>query len=128
MGPTVFPEAEFLDEIQTKLLRVFLHAIHSHLYGFAFRFYFFKLTQPLTVSRVQLLYTAKEKGRKPYRKPYPLPYGLRNPYRNLKPENFQDNAQKQKPQRHCTFMNPASGLFFLFLNTPTYSQPPSNNN
>jgi hypothetical protein len=36
-------------------------------------FYFFKLTQPLTVS-------VKEKGGKPDRKPYPLSYGLGNPY------------------------------------------------
>ncbi len=71
MGPTVFPEAEFLDEIQTKLLRVFLHAIHSHLYSFALRFYFFKLTQPLTVSTVQLLYTVKEKRRKTWLKTIP---------------------------------------------------------
>jgi hypothetical protein len=34
------PEAEFLDEIQTKVLRVFLLAIHSHLYSFALRFLF----------------------------------------------------------------------------------------
>jgi len=49
--------AEFLDEIQTKVFRVFLLAIHSHLYSFAllcfFKLmqnltYFFKLTQPLT--------------------------------------------------------------------------------
>jgi hypothetical protein len=93
-----------LDEIQTKVLRVFLLAIHSRLYSF----YFFKLTQPLTVSRVQFLYIVKEKGGKPDRKPYPLPYGLRNPYRNLKSENSQDYAQK--PQRNCTFMNSASGL------------------
>ncbi len=33
-------EAEFLDEIQTKVLRVFLFAIHSHLYSFALRFLF----------------------------------------------------------------------------------------
>ncbi len=32
------PEAEFLDEIQTKVCRVFLPAIHSHLYSFALRF------------------------------------------------------------------------------------------
>ncbi len=44
-------EASFLDEIQTKVLKVFLLDIHSHLYCFALRFYFFKLTQPLTVSR-----------------------------------------------------------------------------
>ncbi len=39
--------------------------------------HFFKLTQPLTGSTVQLLYTDKEKGRKPDRKPYSLSYGLR---------------------------------------------------
>jgi hypothetical protein len=48
-------------------------------------FYFFKLTQQLTVS-------VKKKGEKPDRKPYPLPYGFRNPYRNLKSENSQDYA------------------------------------
>jgi hypothetical protein len=37
-----------LDEIQTKVFRVFLIAIHSHLYSFVLRIYFFKLTQPLT--------------------------------------------------------------------------------
>jgi hypothetical protein len=50
-----------------------------------------------------LVYTVKEKGGKPDRKPHPLPYVLRNPYRNLKSENSQDNAEK--PQRNCTFMN-----------------------
>jgi hypothetical protein len=58
-------------------------------------FYFFKHTQPLTVSTVQLLYTIKEKGGKPNRKPY----------RNLKSENSQDYAQE--PQQNCTFMNSA---------------------
>jgi hypothetical protein len=33
-------KAEFLHEIQTKVLRVFLLAIHSHLYSFALRFLF----------------------------------------------------------------------------------------
>jgi len=65
-------------------LKSFLIPIHSHLYSFLWDFDFFKLTQPLTVSPAQLLYTVKEKGGKPDRKPYPLPYGLRNPYRNLK--------------------------------------------
>jgi hypothetical protein len=46
------------------------------------------------------------KEEKPDRKAYPLPYGLRNPYRNHKPENSQDYAQK--PPRNCTFMNSAS--------------------
>ncbi len=39
-GFLIKPEAEFLDEIKTKVLRVFLHAIHGHLYSFALRFIF----------------------------------------------------------------------------------------
>jgi hypothetical protein len=35
-----YPEAEFLDEIQAKVFRVFLLAIHTHLYSFALRFIF----------------------------------------------------------------------------------------
>ncbi len=64
-------------------------------------FYFFKLTQALTLSIGEVLYTVMEKGGKPERKPYRLPYGLRNPYRNLKSgaENSQDHAQKS--QRSC---------------------------
>jgi hypothetical protein len=53
------PEAEFLGEIQTKVLRPFLLAIQSHLKSFALKF--------LTVSTVQLLYTVKEKAGKPDR-------------------------------------------------------------
>ncbi len=49
------PEAEFLDEIKTRVLRVFLFAIQSHSYALKFLFlqltqlltYFFKLTQLL---------------------------------------------------------------------------------
>jgi hypothetical protein len=86
-----------LNEIQTKLLRVFLLApCSTALPEISISS---KLTQPLIVSTVQLTYTIKEKGGKPDRKPYPLPYGLRNPYRNLKSENSQDYAQK--PQRNC---------------------------
>jgi hypothetical protein len=66
----------------------------------------FKLTQPLTVSRVQIMYNVKGKVGKPDRKLYPLPCGLRNPYRNLKSENSQDYAQNF--QRNCRFMNSAS--------------------
>jgi hypothetical protein len=39
-GGCVHSEAEFLDDIQTKVFRVFLLAIHSHLYSFALRFSF----------------------------------------------------------------------------------------
>jgi hypothetical protein len=48
--------------------------------------------QPLTLSKVTV--QCKEKGGKPDRKPYPHPCVLRNPYRNLMPENSQDYAQK----------------------------------
>ncbi len=48
----IFVETEFLDEIQTKFIRVFLLAIHSHLYIFAL-----KLAQPLTVSAVTVSYS-----------------------------------------------------------------------
>ena len=34
----IFFKAEFLDEIYTKVLRVFLLAVHSRLYNFALRF------------------------------------------------------------------------------------------
>jgi hypothetical protein len=37
---TLLPEAEFFDEIQTKVLRVFLLAILSHIYSFTMRILF----------------------------------------------------------------------------------------
>jgi hypothetical protein len=58
-----------LDEIQTKVFRGFLLAIH--LYSFALRFYFFNVTEPLPVSTVQLQYTVKKKEERPDRKPLP---------------------------------------------------------
>jgi hypothetical protein len=67
--------------------------------------YFFKLTQPVTYFYSSVFVHCKGERRKAERKSYPLPYGLRNPYRNLKPENSQDYAQK--PKRNCTFMNSA---------------------
>ncbi len=51
-------EAEFLD---TKVSRVLLRAINSHLYSFALRFIFLQTHANSSVSRVQLLYTVKEK-------------------------------------------------------------------
>jgi hypothetical protein len=59
-------EAEFLDEIQTKQFSSLLFTVTSS--AFRWDFYFFKLTQPFTVSTVQLLYTVKEKGGKRDRK------------------------------------------------------------
>jgi hypothetical protein len=76
----LYSEAEFLDEIQTK----FSLLVTVNTKALNWGFYFFKFTQPFTVSTVQLLYTLKKKGGKPYRKPYPLPHGLRNPYRSCR--------------------------------------------
>ncbi len=95
-------EAEFLDEIKTQVLRVFFLAIQSHLCSLHWDFYFFKLTQPLTVST----------GRKEENLigKHTLSLWIRNPYRNLKPENSQYYAKK--PSRNCTFMNSAYALLF----------------
>jgi hypothetical protein len=94
------PEAEFLDEIHTKVLGVFLLAIHSHLHilqlclEFSISSNSLNLLnissdfKPLRISTVHLLYTVKEKVGKPDRKSCHLPYGLRNPYRNLKSQNL----------------------------------------
>ncbi len=102
------PEAQFLDEIQTKSSTVFLLAlaIQSHLQLCLEISISSNSRNLLCISTVKLLYTVKEKGGKPDRKPYPLPFVLRNPYRNLKSENSQDYTQK--PQRNCTFMNSVS--------------------
>jgi hypothetical protein len=93
-----------LDEIQKKVLRVFLLAIHNHL---PLKFIFLQTPATSYSFCSSLLHIVKEKGGKPEKKPHPLPYGLRNPYRNLKSENSQNYAQKH--QRHCTFMNSARG-------------------
>ncbi len=83
------------------VLRVFLLAIHSHLYSYALRFLFL---QTHATSTLELLYTVKEKGGKTDRKSYTLPFGLRNPYRNIKSEKL------QKPQLYCTFINSVSAV------------------
>ena len=83
-------EAEFFDEIQTKVLTVFLLANHSHLYSFALSFLFLRTHVTSYYFNSKVTYTVKEKGEKPDRKPYPLPYVLRNPYS----KNSPDYAQK----------------------------------
>jgi hypothetical protein len=92
-----FTEAEFLDEIQTKVLRVFLLAIHRHLYSKPCIDMPFSLNSRNLLQFLYgaLLYTVKEKGGKPDRISHPLPYGLKS---------------IQKPQvwelsRNCKFMN-----------------------
>jgi hypothetical protein len=79
-----------LDEIQTIVFRVFLLAIHNHLYSFALRFLFLQTHATSYSFYSSVTVFVKEKGGKPNRKLYTLPCGLRNPYRNLKPENSQD--------------------------------------
>ncbi len=83
-------EAELLDEIQTKVLRVFPPCYSQS--SLQFSFIFFKLTKPLTVYKSSVTDTIKEKGGKTdrIRHPFPLPCGLRNTNRNLKSENSQD--------------------------------------
>jgi hypothetical protein len=56
-------EAEFLDEIQAKVLRVFLLAIHSKLYtALPLEIYISSNPHNLLQFLAQLLYTVKEKG------------------------------------------------------------------
>ncbi len=76
-------EAEFLDVIGTKVLRVFLLAIHSHLYKRI-------LLPPPPPSKSGLK----------------LDCNVNIVYGNLKSENSQGYAQE--PQRNCMFMNSAS--------------------
>ena len=87
---------------RTKALRVFLLAIHSHLYSFALRFLFLQIHTTSYCFYSSLLYTVKEKGGKPDKKPYPPPYGSRNLYRNLK-SNSNDYAQKPEGIRLYIF-------------------------
>ncbi len=111
----VHPEAEFSDEIQTKvLIRVssLLPVIHCHLYIFALRILFLQTHATSYSFYSSVTVHCKGDRRKTWLKtwkPYPLPCDLRNLCRNIKSENFQDYAQQ--PQRNCTFMNSASGLF-----------------
>jgi hypothetical protein len=77
------PEAEFLDEIQTKVSRVSLFAFYSHLYSLEISISSYSRNL-LRISTVQLLYSVKEKRGKADRNPYPLPYVLINLYRNLR--------------------------------------------
>ncbi len=98
------PEAEFLDVIGTKVLRVFLLAIHSHLY--------FLDVIGTKVLRVFLLDIQSHLYYRFYSYTPPPPFETSLlykhciVYRNLKSENSQDYARK--PQRNCTFVSSAS--------------------
>ncbi len=111
------PEAESLDEIQAKVLRVFLLAIHSHLFSFALRFLFLqnRTTSYSFYSSVTVL--CKGERRKTWQKAIPgvnlterhTPFlWFKKSKQNLKSEN--SRYYSQKPQRNCTFLNSASGL------------------
>jgi hypothetical protein len=95
-----------LDEIQAEVLKVFLLVIHSHLYSFALRFlfYFFKITQPLTVS-------VKEKGGKPDRKTMPPSLWFKKSIQNLKSEN----SKRLCPETSALFYVHEFGFFINVL-------------
>ncbi len=100
-------EAEFLEEIQAKVLL----AIHSHLFSLALRFLFLQThTTSYSFYRSTTVHCIGERN-KPDRKSYHVFNDLRNPYRNLKSENSRDFAKK--PQRNWTFMNSTS--FFMIM-------------
>jgi hypothetical protein len=65
MFTTIGTEAEFLDEIQIKILRVFLLVIQSHLYSFALRFLLLQTHATSYSFFSAFLYTVKERGGKP---------------------------------------------------------------
>jgi hypothetical protein len=91
------PEAEFLDEIQTKVLRVFFLAIQNHL---ALRFLFLQNHATSFSFYRALLYTVKEKGGKPDIKPHPLYGYFRKIIFGLGFEFF----QKVKKSNRCTLI------------------------
>jgi hypothetical protein len=63
-------EAEFLDEIQTKVLRVFLLTIHSHLYRFVLRFLFLQ-THTTSYGFYSSVIHCKRERRKTWQKTLP---------------------------------------------------------
>ncbi len=90
----VCPEAEFLDEIHIKVLRVFLIAIHSHLYSFALRFLVLQThATSYSFCRV-LLYTVKETGeKKPELKTTPPSLWFKKSIQ--KPQNYAQKTSKK---------------------------------
>ncbi len=87
------PEAKLLDEIQTKVSRIFLLAIHSHLYSFALRFLFLQTHATSYSFYSWVTVHCKGERRKTWQKTIPpLPNGLRNSHRSLRSEISQDYA------------------------------------
>jgi hypothetical protein len=64
------PEAKFLEEIRTKVLRVFLLIVQSHLYSFASKFLFLETHATSYSFSVLIRRRKEEKGGKLDRKPY----------------------------------------------------------
>jgi hypothetical protein len=87
------PEAEFLDEFQTKVFKIFILAIHSCLY---YGFY----PPPPEQKWVETCFVVY------------CTYNVNIVYENIKSEN-PPKIYAQKPQRNCTFMNSASVLQVL---------------
>ncbi len=102
-------EAEFLDEIQSKVLRIFLLAIQRHLHSFALRFIFLQTRATSYSFYSVLVYTVKEKGGKHDRKSHPLPYCFRKSIQLLKYENSL-RLCPETSKKLCVQMNSASGV------------------
>ncbi len=99
-----YTEAEFLDEIQTKVLRVFLVAIHiSHLYSFALRFLFLQ-THAISYSFYSSVTVHWRKEENLIENYTPFPKIL-----EIHTETSSLRTLKILP-RNCTFMNSASLL------------------
>ncbi len=88
VGKYFSPEAE----VQTNVFRVFLLAIHSHIYSFVSRFLFLQTNATSYSFYTSVSVHCNGERRKTRKKTIPPapPYGLRN----LKSENSQDHAQK----------------------------------
>ncbi len=94
--PSILCEAEFSDEIQSKVLRVFLLAIHSHIYSFALRFLFLQTHATSYSYYSSVTVHCKGERRKTWQKTIP-PSSLWFKKSLQKPpvfENSQDYAQK----------------------------------
>ncbi len=99
-------EAEFVDEIQIKVWKVFLLAIHSHLYSFALRFLFLQ-----TLATSYSLYSSvtvhcKGERKKTWQKTIPPSLWFKKSI--PKPQVWDSQDYAQKPQLNCTFMNSSS--------------------
>jgi hypothetical protein len=116
-------EAEISAEIHTKVLRVspLLFIVTST--DLPWDFYFFKLTQPLTVSTVHLLYILKEKWGKPDRKIIPPYIWFKKSIQEHHVWGLSRLCPETSMKKNCTFMNTASVLYSTVPQEADSTQP-----